>query len=816
MPIKPHTVSFSPTTDIWRWFVLRGAGFPVELLQQLSAPALASAAATWSEALEALQQGIAHALEAGDTISLEKKARLQAVKALRRGVVPNFLGESDASVLAQSTLQKLAEEVHTARIQLDSHYEAHESILADNLAAIASMPMLTEALTWQNAKAAGIALPRVRSIKTRATSKQRRMQRLVAKYIQRYCAKNDNIGFFGPVLWGTIDSRDGTGLSTPGSQAISKRAVFFEDWCIDVLAQQFASRDEILRQLCPRLHPTVRIEGTNLVIAGRGTTEVAKDVALVLEACTGVSAQCIAARLSQTGQAPEDVFELLEELADQEVILWQFDLPNVSGRALDQLRDQLIAMKGPLAEDAVATLTVLHALRCDVEAAAGDAEALSAALKALANYFTDCTGQDSTRSSGEMYAGRTLVYEDCTRDHSISFGPKFMASLNDPLELILQSARWFAQEGATRFRAAALAQYKHLVSASGGDTKVELLRVIAGMVPVLEESGPNSLIGGLLADLQNAWARIIPIGDSISPVTIPSEVIRDAVTAEFACIDDSWPGAAFMAPDIMVAARSPEEVLEGRALAVLGELHIGANTLIAPALLRWNESHDALAKAFAADVGDRYIETVPTKTVASRATNIGPEDTSLQLVVDETPSPRSKEMQLRVGDFYVEATKDGLCAVHLDTNKHFDIAEIMQSQLRAKLLQTFSPFGAATESPRITIDRLVVTRQRWTFAKEDLCEFPPTRGLGHFLAMRQWAAVHQMPSKLFYKSKEEVKPVYLDLDSPISIEIFASIAHGASAISFSEMLPLPEETWLRDDANQSYTSEIRLVFVDKT
>ena len=82
--------------------------------------------------------------------------------------------------------------------------------------------------------------------------------------------------------------------------------------------------------------------------------------------------------------------------------------------------------------------------------------------------------------------------------------------------------------------------------------------------------------------------------------------------------------------------------------------------------------------------------------------------------------------------------------------------------------------------------------------------------------MRQWAAVHQMPSKLFYKSKEEVKPVYLDLDSPISIEIFASIAHGASAISFSEMLPLPEETWLRDDANQSYTSEIRLVFVDKT
>jgi hypothetical protein len=73
-----------------------------------------------------------------------------------------------------------------------------------------------------------------------------------------------------------------------------------------------------------------------------------------------------------------------------------------------------------------------------------------------------------------------------------------------------------------------------------------------------------------------------------------------------------------------------------------------------------------------------------------------------------------------------------------------------------------------------------------------------------------------MPPKLFYKSKEEVKPIYLDLDSPISIKIFATIAARCSKMSFSEMLPLPSLTWLMDAEGRRYTSELRLVFVDKS
>ena len=177
-------------------------------------------------------------------------------------------------------------------------------------------------------------------------------------------------------------------------------------------------------------------------------------------------------------------------------------------------------------------------------------------------------------------------------------------------------------------------------------------------------------------------------------------------------------------------------------------MHIGSNTLTAPALLRWHEFPEELADAFASDVGDRFVETVPTKSAASRATNIGPSETNLQLLVDATTSARPEKHQLRVADVSVELHQGSLSAIHRDQDRRFDIVEIMQSQLRARLLQAFSPFGADA-SPRITIDNLVVARQSWTFAKPELPQFPPTRGLEHFLAMRKWATANQMPCLLY-------------------------------------------------------------------
>ena len=68
---------------------------------------------------------------------------------------------------------------------------------------IAADPTLREALTWQNRGVLATAVDGL--LKKRGEpSKERRRAEIVARYWQRYCAKNDTIGFFGPLAWGEL------------------------------------------------------------------------------------------------------------------------------------------------------------------------------------------------------------------------------------------------------------------------------------------------------------------------------------------------------------------------------------------------------------------------------------------------------------------------------------------------------------------------------------------------------------------------------------------------------------------------------------
>jgi hypothetical protein len=66
-----------------------------------------------------------------------------------------------------------------------------------------------------------------------------------------------------------------------------------------------------------------------------------------------------------------------------------------------------------------------------------------------------------------------------------------------------------------------------------------------------------------------------------------------------------------------------------------------------------------------------------------------------------------------------------------------------------------------------------------------------------------------------------VKPFYLDLDSPVYVDIFAKVIRQVSrqpdangSITLTEMLPTPDQTWLPDAEGHHYTSELRMTAVD--
>lgn len=105
------------------------------------------------------------------------------------------------------------------------------------LAAVAADPLFGEAVTWQNRAAYANAVAKVAAGSPTKPSRARQREEVVASYWQRYCAKNDTIGFFGPLAWGRITD-DGPPLHARCGALVARRDVHFEAWAI----QQLSSR----------------------------------------------------------------------------------------------------------------------------------------------------------------------------------------------------------------------------------------------------------------------------------------------------------------------------------------------------------------------------------------------------------------------------------------------------------------------------------------------------------------------------------------------------------------------------------------------
>ncbi len=72
------------------------------------------------------------------------------------------------------------------------------------LRGVARDPLFREAVTWQNPAVMANAIAKVADGASGKPSRVRQREEVVASYWQRYCAKNDTIGFFGPLAWGRL------------------------------------------------------------------------------------------------------------------------------------------------------------------------------------------------------------------------------------------------------------------------------------------------------------------------------------------------------------------------------------------------------------------------------------------------------------------------------------------------------------------------------------------------------------------------------------------------------------------------------------
>lgn len=838
---------------VWRCIGLRGAGFPARKVLRLAAPECAAVADRLLEAegvaRSAYQESLKVFNEALDALRCEgqwddKAQRNALLKITRRlmcgklptsseSLTPAQQASVDTACIAQTHLNEVKSEFQEA-------YEASTMHTSRVLREVASEEPFREAVIWQNRHAfhgSVNGLLRMPADSKEEGTKRRKHESMIVSYLQRYCVKNDTIGFFGPVGWSTFnDNNQGLQLST-GSGLLATRHVYFEDWCIGALVDKLNLNAGLRHWFAPRSLPFIYLDGDLLCMPMRRPLRLAAKHAAVLRQCTGKQtareiAQAMMRRLgsSQGGNfsSEQEVFAILEGLCAQRLILWQLELP-LDAYPERRLRELLERIEDEqLRQAALAPLDELEQAKNAISAAAGDAEKLDAALGALEEKFTTLTGEASTRAAGRTYAARTLVYEDCRRSTEVEIGSDIIGELAPALSLLLKSARWFTYEGAKVLRAELLSLYRELVKKNGGNRSVDGLsfwmQAQAQMFAnVNDQNGFEAPVLDSVQEIfQHRWEEILGVEEGQRQVAWSSSEVRERAGTAFDAPHAGWSFGRYHSPDVMIAAESPEAIKRGDYQLVMGELHLGNNTLGGSLFVEQHKNPQELIDAIESDLTQvRAVPMTPREWLTARINYniVSPRDYRVEFSVNAFHTDREKA--LPIGELVVEENGDDLLARTRDGRLSFSMVEIFGGMFSGFVANQFQLLRRLPHTPRITIDRLIVARETWRFAPAAFPFAVLKDDAERFIAARRWARSQGLPRFVFVKVPVETKPFYTDFDSPVYVNMLARMVRRqaldgveGATITVSEMVPGLEQVWLPDAVGQYYTSELRMVALD--
>lgn len=615
-----------------------------------------------------------------------------------------------------------------------------------------------EAVTWQNRAAVADGLDSLLRKPDGATdAKTRKKELLVVRYLQRYCAKNDTIGFFGPVGWAQNPSPPGRGAReargegrfVAGPSLLAARATFFEPWVARVLADSLAADPQWRGEALVWLPGDLRVSGRKLITPTATYALTASDAALLT-------------KLETPRRAKTLPRAQLESLAERGIIRWTFSV-SISHEPLKRLPVSL----------AVPKLSEL----ADLEAR-----------------FTELTRHAPKRHEGRTYGGRGLVYEECRRDLSLTLSEAMWARVSRPLSVVLDVARWYSAQLGAQLTRRMNARFKKRVP----------LHVFWAQTAPLFAGAEPPVVTPTAKLLRKKWNALWQGRSEVS-----TEDAEAFVAKHFKADGPGWPGARHHAPDLLWEAESAEAMLRGEGTPILGELHPGVTPFTTLSVLANAPDRAALERQWHDDFGDDGITPIPWEDFARSSQDARLSKRHWHLDVGyEFESDRPAKRVLRAADFDVVRRSGRLVAVHTKRKLEFDLLRVFERRIKLIAALHFSLGDGLDSGPRRTLGGLVVQRAHWKLPRELTGELDDASKRASFRAR------HGLPRRVFVRSPEEVKPVYVDFDAPILVEMLARLARQALWLSFSEMLPTPDGLWLRDAHGARYVAELRCIAVD--
>lgn len=685
--------------------------------------------------------------------------------------------------------------------------------------AVASDRRFREAVTWQNPSAAatldgilrdGPGAPR--------NERRRRREDLVAAYWQRYCLKNDTVGFFGPIDWVTVDDTEPSISSRPGRKVEQRRWVIAERWLLADLGSALADDPKIRRWLPVTLAPQVYLdEHDHLRQPGRPARPVQAADAVVLRACDGRAAGVVAVAVAAaTGpyRRAEDVLLAIERLAAQGWLHLGVDLPmSVHAeaamlRAIDLLPDAVARERANAIVEPV--LRALESARTTTDPAL-----LQAAFRDLAGAFERATGHRAQRRGGQTYAGRTACHLEAERDHQVVVGAAVIDLIAAPLEPLLVSARWLTARCAQVYRGLLEQIFEDLMDPQTEQTDFGELWFSA-LATIFGEVRP---VDGVIEEFLQRWAGIFGLA-ALPPgahrVQMSSGELAAAVAEEFDCPAPGWTEGRIHSPDVHLCASNADAIALGEVTAVLGEIHIGFPAFDTSFFLLAHPDPDRLIAATHRDfpqgrVLPAFPQDWPMNTSRNGRAFDGGNDVHLAFVA--APGI-DRDRLVPVASLRAER-RSGAVVVSAPDGRSWDLIEVFAGLLGLHTYDAWKLTGGQGHTPRVTVDALVLARETWRLRVSDTDLAAVTGERERYLAGRAFRRRWGMPERVFVRLSTEIKPFYVDLTSPLYVKALCKSARSALArdpdarLTVSELLPTPEDAWLQDAQGHRYCSELR-------
>jgi hypothetical protein len=682
---------------------------------------------------------------------------------------------------------------------------------------IAQREDFRRALAWQNpdllATAVGPLLRRTDS-QTR-DRKHRRHEEVIASYWHRYCAKNDSIGFFGPLAFGRLDFGQPTRVSA-GQALVAVTNVFFEPWAIMRVAQAFEREPGMRAWLKPRRMGYLVFAGDSVPSPLGGEIKLSRQEMEVLRVCDGtVAARDIAARIS--GEHPdlpysEDDFEhAISSLEKRRLLTCKIEIP-ITATPEKDLREFLLGVRDEaLRGSCIAKLDLLENDMDLIRKSAGESGPLAQAIAKLGERFSAVTGEEPTRRKGQAYVGRGLVYSDCRRDAEFVLGCEFRDGFAT-LELLADSGRWFCWHVGEAVREILGAVFRDIQRPDG----VPLATFLFKAEQRLRKSLP-AVLERVTSDLVGRWEEIIQVAPAESRLTRRYEDIAPLAQDAFKVPGSGWEGARYMSPDVMIVA-------DPRPMLVLGEMHMAINAMRHYGLVSQHPQPAKLFECLDQDLPQPRLfptlprESLPRLTIRMHPALIRPTDYLVEHLYRTAGADRehlfmSSQLQVRA--------KAGKLSITCPDGVTFDVLDVFGEVLMDAVIDCFRMFRVRPHTPRIAIGSLVVSREQWRFRAEDLAFSAVRDEARRFALARAWWRDQALPRQVFVRTARGEKPVLVDFASPVCTTILSRIVRRLSDspedvrwITMQEMLPGINQLWLRDAEQREYTSEFRLAAFD--